>query len=75
MADPTVAQRRTGYVLGGISPFGQRQSCPTVVDASALRHATILVSGGRRGFDVELAPADLIELTRAATARIGAVTS
>ena len=72
MADPALAQRRTGYVLGGISPLGQRQSCPTVVDDSALRYATILVSGGRRGFDVELAPADLIELTHAATARIGA---
>jgi Cys-tRNA(Pro)/Cys-tRNA(Cys) deacylase len=71
MADPAVAQRRTGYVLGGISPLGQRQHCPTVLCDSALAFETIYVSGGRRGFDVELAPADLIRLTDAITARIG----
>ncbi|MDP5225889.1 MULTISPECIES: Cys-tRNA(Pro) deacylase [Arthrobacter] len=72
MADPAAAQRRTGYVLGGISPLGQRQHSPTVLDDSALRHATVLVSGGRRGLDVELAPEDLIRLTGAATAPIRA---
>ncbi|WP_125612811.1 Cys-tRNA(Pro) deacylase [Specibacter cremeus] len=71
MADPAAAQRRTGYVLGGISPLGQRQHSPTVVDESALAFETIFVSGGRRGFDVELAPADLLRLTDALTANIG----
>jgi Cys-tRNA(Pro)/Cys-tRNA(Cys) deacylase len=70
MADPAAAERRTGYVVGGISPLGQRQACPTVLDASALRHGTIYVSGGRRGFDVELAPADLLRLTDGTTADI-----
>ena len=71
MADPAAAERRTGYVLGGISPLGQRQSSPTVVDSSALALETMLVSGGRRGLDVELAPAGLIRLTSAVTAAIG----
>jgi Cys-tRNA(Pro)/Cys-tRNA(Cys) deacylase len=71
MADPAAAQRRTGYVLGGISPLGQRQPSPTVVDDSALDLETILVSGGRRGLDIELSPADLIRLTGARTAPIG----
>ncbi|HEV7168821.1 MAG TPA: Cys-tRNA(Pro) deacylase [Micrococcaceae bacterium] len=70
MADPQAAQRRTGYVLGGISPLGQRQPSPTVVDVSALDFGTILVSGGRRGFDIELSPHDLVRLTRAITAPI-----
>ncbi|WP_104061986.1 Cys-tRNA(Pro) deacylase [Arthrobacter sp. 4R501] len=71
MADPAAAERRTGYVLGGISPLGQRQTSPTVVDSSALALETMLVSGGKRGVDVELAPADLIRLTSAVTAAIG----
>ena len=70
MADPAAAERRTGYVLGGISPLGQRQPSPTVVDDSALGLDTILVSGGRRGLDIELSPAELIRLTGARTARI-----
>lgn len=70
LADPVLAQRRTGYVLGGISPIGQRRPCPVVIDASALSHGTILVSGGQRGLDVELAPADLITATGALTAPI-----
>ncbi|MHA7281511.1 Cys-tRNA(Pro) deacylase [Arthrobacter sp. TMS2-4] len=70
MADPGAAERRTGYVLGGISPIGQRQASPVVVDRSALDHATVFVSGGRRGLDIELAPADLIAVTRALVAPI-----
>jgi Cys-tRNA(Pro)/Cys-tRNA(Cys) deacylase len=73
MADPAAAERRTGYVLGGISPLGQRQSSPTVLDDSALALGTILVSGGRRGLDIELDPAELIRLTGARTAPIGTV--
>jgi Cys-tRNA(Pro)/Cys-tRNA(Cys) deacylase len=71
MADPTDAERTTGYVLGGISPLGQRKALPTVVDESALGFATVLVSAGRRGLQVELAPGDLVRLTKARTARIG----
>jgi Cys-tRNA(Pro)/Cys-tRNA(Cys) deacylase len=70
MADPAAAERSTGYVVGGISPVGQKRALPTVLDASALEHDTVLVSGGRRGFDVELAPADLVAVTRAVTAPI-----
>ena len=70
MADPAAAQRRTGYVLGGISPLGQRLPSPTVLDSSAVGLRTLLVSGGKRGLDIELAPADLIRLTQAVTAPI-----
>ncbi|WP_323099850.1 Cys-tRNA(Pro) deacylase [Intrasporangium sp. YIM S08009] len=70
MADPAAAERSTGYVVGGISPVGQKRALPTVLDASALEHDTVLVSGGRRGFDVELTPADLATVTRAVTAPI-----
>jgi Cys-tRNA(Pro)/Cys-tRNA(Cys) deacylase len=70
MADPDVAERATGYVVGGISPLGQKRSHPTVVDVSAQEHETVLVSGGRRGLDVELAPRDLVRLTDATVAAI-----
>ena len=71
MAEVATAERATGYVAGGISPVGQKRRHRTVLDASALEHDTILVSGGRRGFDLELAPADLVAITGAVTATIG----
>ena len=70
MCDPALAQRITGYVLGGISPFGQRRRLPTVIDESCELHETIYVSGGRRGLDLGVAPADLIELLSAVTADV-----
>jgi len=71
MADPAAAQRSSGYVVGGISPLGQRRRLRTVVDASAVTYETVLVSGGRRGLQVELAPADLVRLTDGKVAEIG----
>ncbi|AYN41825.1 Cys-tRNA(Pro) deacylase [Streptomyces dangxiongensis] len=73
MADPTLAERTTGYVRGGISPLGQRKKLPTVLDDSAGSHSTICVSAGRRGLEVELAPRDLADLTDAVLAPIGRV--
>lgn len=70
MADTKTAQKSTGYVVGGISPIGQRKALPTVVDASALDHSTVLVSGGKRGMDIELSPEDLISATNGRTAPI-----
>jgi Cys-tRNA(Pro)/Cys-tRNA(Cys) deacylase len=70
IAEAVAAERATGYVAGGISPLGQRRALPTVVDASALDHETIHVSAGRRGLELELAPADLVELTGARVAPI-----
>ncbi|MER3389080.1 MAG: Cys-tRNA(Pro) deacylase [Microcella sp.] len=63
MAEPALAERKTGYVVGGISPLGQRTACPTFLDDSAAAWATIFVSGGRRGVDLELAPHDLVRVT------------
>ncbi|MBB2921179.1 Cys-tRNA(Pro) deacylase [Cellulomonas cellasea] len=70
MAERTAAERATGYVVGGISPLGQRSAHPTVVDETVWLFDTVLVSGGRRGLDVELAPADLVRLTHATVADI-----
>jgi Cys-tRNA(Pro)/Cys-tRNA(Cys) deacylase len=72
LADRAAAERANGYVLGGISPLGQRKRLPTVVDESALGHETIFVSAGRRGVELELAPGDLVTLT---DARVAAVAS
>ncbi len=70
MADPALAEKTTGYVVGGISPIGQKRSLTTVLDQSALTHDTVFVSGGRRGLDLELAPGDLVDVTGAITAAI-----
>ncbi len=70
MADPRLAERRTGYVLGGISPVGQKNVHRTVLDETAELFDTIFVSGGRRGFDLELAPADLVRVTHATISAI-----
>ncbi|MGY4711474.1 aminoacyl-tRNA deacylase [Mycolicibacterium sp. CBM1] len=73
MAEQAAAERATGYVLGGISPLGQRRRLPTVVDSSALGFEKVLCSAGKRGWDVALAPQDLIRLTQAVTADIRAL--
>jgi len=70
MADKAKAERITGYVLGGISPLGQKRALPTVLDASALKWDRMLCSAGRRGLEIELAPADLVRLTKAVLAPV-----
>jgi len=70
MADAALAERKTGYVVGGISPIGQKNRHVTVLDETAELYESVFVSGGRRGFDIELAPADLLSITGGTTAAI-----
>ncbi len=72
MADKAAAERSTGYVLGGISPLGQRKQLPTVIDSSALEWDRVLCSAGKRGWDIVLAPTDLVRLTVGVTGDIRA---
>jgi Cys-tRNA(Pro)/Cys-tRNA(Cys) deacylase len=71
LAEVAAAERATGYVAGGISPVGQRRRLPVVLDRSAMDHATVFCSGGRRGLEIELAPADLVLAADATVASIG----
>ena len=70
MADKSDVERSTGYVLGGVSPLGQKKALRTIVDASANHYASIYVSAGRRGLEIELSPADLIKLTNGMLTKI-----
>ena len=74
MAGVAAAERATGYVAGGISPLGQRKRLPVMVDSSALGFAAIFCSGGRRGLEIELAPADLVRAAGAVVAAIAVTT-
>lgn len=70
MAHPSEAERATGYIIGGISPLGQKRKLPVVIDRTASSWSTIFVSAGRRGLEIELAPADLVRLARAQVAAV-----
>jgi Cys-tRNA(Pro)/Cys-tRNA(Cys) deacylase len=62
MLAPAQAERVTGYHVGGISPFGQRKRAPVYIEQAALAHPTVIVNGGRRGLQIEIAPADLVRV-------------
>jgi len=70
MADPPAVERSTGYVLGGVSPLGQKKRLKTIIDASAMHFSTVYVSAGRRGLEIELSPKDLVKLVNGALAVI-----
>jgi Cys-tRNA(Pro)/Cys-tRNA(Cys) deacylase len=75
MCPPDIAQRITGYVVGGISPFGQKKQLTVVIDETCMLYDTIFVSGGRRNLDIEMAPGDLVAVLAAVVAPIGAAAS
>lgn len=72
LAPVELAEKTTGYVVGGVSPLGQKRPLATVIDSSALEHSTVLCSAGRRGWEIELGGTDLVSLTGAITAPISA---
>jgi Cys-tRNA(Pro)/Cys-tRNA(Cys) deacylase len=72
MADPAAAERSSGYVVGGISPLGQRKVLPTVIDETVELFDQVYVSGGRRGMDIALRPGDLVDILAAVVAPITA---